>query len=647
METTLMESLVPKIGEKLTDEQVRLYKAVAKSCRHTIISMLKQSQSGHPGGSLSSIDYMTLLYSAIISQTGEKVVISHGHISPAAYSILAEMGLFNKDEVIKTFRKLGSVFEGHVTRHVKGIEYGTGPLGIGVSIGSAFAHAEKLNGTNNKVFTLMGDGEMQEGQFYEMLNYASKYNLNNLILFVDYNKVQLTASLEEVMPLHIPQIFKAAGWNVIETDGHDFPKMWEALSKAHEIISGPTVIIGETVMGKGVSLMENDGLNKKSTWHGNAPKPDDADIAIKELELSSEEKDALDQLKKIVKWEPKIPEFVESLTPLAIRTGEPRLYEPQDSIDSRTAYGQALLDLAKENQNILAISADLRGSVMTKFVASELSKQHLEVGIAEQHMVSLAGGLSLCGFIPFASTFGAFMSSRAKDQARVNDINMANVKMVATHCGLSVGEDGPTHQAIDDMTSFLGMFNTMVIEPADANQCDRIIRFIASHYGNFYVRMGRHKYPIITKEDGSPFYGTDYKYEYGKSDVIREGNDLTIVASGAVTYEAFKALEKIKENHPHLSIELVAVTSIKQFDQTLENSIIKTRKVVTIEDHNIISGLSSQLAHYILKKEIQVDTFTNLGVKEYQLSGKSQDLYEKVNISADAIYQTCLNILHK
>lgn len=647
MDTENSHDLLPALGEDLTDEQLAFLKAVAKSCRHTIISMLEQSQSGHPGGSLSTIDYLTLIYSFIISQTGEKVVVSHGHISPAVYSILAELNYIPKQEVIDTFRQLGSVYEGHVTRHVKGIEYGTGPLGVGVSIGCSFAQAEKYNKTNNKVFTLMGDGEAQEGQVYEMINYAHKYELDNLLLFIDYNKVQLTASLDDIMPLNLPEIFKAAGWHVLEVDGHDFSSMWKAIAEANEVKGKPTVIIGETIMGKGVSFMEAEGQGHKSTWHGNAPKPDQAGIALKELELTPEERTLAEKINHLTKWTPDLPEFVDSLTPIGINTGTPILYSSETMTDSRTAYGQALLDLAKNNREIIAISADLRGSVMTKFVASELSEQHFEVGIAEQHMVSLAGGFSLSGMIPFASTFGAFMSSRAKDQARVNDINRTNVKMVATHCGLSVGEDGPTHQAIDDMTSFLGMFNTMIIEPADPNQCDRIIRYIASHYGNFYVRMGRHKYPIITKEDGTPFYGTDYKYTYGKSDVIREGKDLTIVASGATIPEALQAINTLKESNPDYSIELVAVSSIKHFDQTLKESIAKTGKVLTCEDHNLQSGLSSQLAKYILKNKLDVWAFENTGVSEYQLSGKQKDLYEHVGLSANAIKKLCLKMLHK
>lgn len=608
--------------------------------------MLKQSQSGHPGGSLSSIDYLTLIYSNIISQTGEKVVISHGHISPAVYSILAEMGWIPKEEVINTFRQLNSVYEGHVTRHVKGVNYGTGPLGIGVSVGAAFAHAEKLQGTDKKVFTLMGDGEAQEGQVYEMMHYASKYKLDNLILFIDYNEVQLTASLEEIMPMNLPSIFKSANWNVLEVDGHDFAKMWGNLDQAYKS-DKPTVIIGHTVMGKGVDFMEKEGKDLKPVWHGNAPKPDAADQALSELELTEEETAQTEKVREMTEWEPPIPEFIDSLSPISINTGEPILYSSDDSIDSRTAYGKALLDLAKHNPEVIAISADLRGSNMTKFVAEELSKQHIEVGIAEQHMVSLAGGLSLSNFIPFCSTFGAFMTSRAKDQARVNDINKTNVKMVATHCGLSVGKDGPTHQAIDDMTSFLGLFNTMIIEPADPNQCDRIIRYIASHYGNFYVRMGRHKYPVITKEDGTPFYDTDYEYEYGRSDIIREGNDLTIVTSGAATHEALQAWEKLRRVSPELSIEIVAVSSIKKFDHTVTESIKRTKKVITVEDHNNFAGLSSQLARHLAVNNMETEIFESLGVHEYQLSGKAPDLYDKVGISSNGIIKTCQKLLHK
>lgn len=635
----------PRLGEKLTPEQLNFLHTFSKACRKSILEMVTTAQSGHPGGSLSCIDYLATIYSFIIGQTGEKVVVSNGHISPAVYSTLAEMGYIPKEEAVKTFRKAGSVFEGHITRHVDGVWYGTGPLGVGVSVASAFAKGEKLKFSEEKVFALVGDGECQEGQVHEMIHFSKQHNLNNLILFVDYNKVQLTASLKDIQDVDIRKMFEAGDWEVIEIDGHNYEEIWEALNKAYASTTKPVVILGHTIMGKGVPFMEETGQKHLADWHGKAPKPEQIADDLNTLTLTSEEEKSLTEFRETIKWHPTHANNPEKLSKLEVNTGTPRLYDAETLTDCRTAYGQALLDLAKLNPKIIALTADLKASVMTKFVADELPAQYIECGIAEQHMVSATGALSLDNFIPFCSTFGAFMSSRAKDQARVNDINYTNVKMVATHCGLSVGEDGPTHQAIDDMGSFLGFFNTMVIEPADPNQTDHVIRYIASHFGNFYVRMGRHKFPNITKESGEIFYDEKYKYEYGKSDVIREGSQLTIAATGAMIHEAIEAIKALKETNPEVSIELVAVSSIKKFDETLINSIKKTGKVITIEDHNTISGLGHQLAAYLQKTNLHTEKYQMLGVENYQLSGTAPELYRMTGLDSAGIQAKCLEML--
>lgn len=634
---------IPKIGENLTEDHKKFLEAFALSCRHSIIAMLKNSQSGHPGGSLSAIDYLTLLYTFVISQTSEKLVVSNGHISPAVYSALAELKIIPKDDVIETFRKIGSVYEGHITRHVDGIDYGTGPLGIGVSVAAGKAWSEKHNKTGRYSYGVMGDGEAQEGQVHEMILFANKFELDNLVIFVDHNDVQLTDSLKETMPIDIPAVFEAGGWQVIDVDGHSFEQMWDALDKAHEKNGKPKVIVGRTIMGKGVPFMEDDGRHHKPTWHGKAPKPDECDEILKGLVVSDEERALIDEFLPSVKWAPNHSEYQKVLTNVEVDVGEPIVHPVDEVTDCRGAYGKALLDLAKRNEKIVAATADLRGSVMTKFVAAELPEQHIEVGICEQHMVSMAGGLSLMGHIPFASTFGAFLTSRPKDQARVNDINNTNVKMVATHCGLSVGEDGPTHQAIDDKGIMAGHLNTRVIEPADPNQTDRIIRFVASKYGNFYVRMGRHKFNPIAKEDGTPFYDKDYVYEYGKCDVVREGSDLTIAASGACVTEALKAQEELKAAGK--SVEVVACSTIKDFDEVIEKSVDKTEKVLTVEDHNPYNGLSAGLARHLALKGIEIEKFESLAVTEYQLSGKPLELYAKAGIDAESIVKKANSLL--
>jgi transketolase len=639
-----MSITLPALGQELNEEQVKFLETFTKACRKSIIQMVTNAQSGHPGGSLSTIDYLATLYAFILGQTGEKVVISHGHVSPSVYSSLAEMGYINKEEVVRDFRKFGSDFEGHITRHVDGVWFGTGPLGVGVSVAAAFAMAEKLKGSDRKAYALMGDGEVQEGQVHEMIHFAKHHNLNNLVLFVDYNKVQLTASLKDTLDIDVKKTFEAGHWNVIDIDGHNYQEIWKALSDAQNS-DKPTAILGNTIMGKGVDFMQETGENHDPAWHGKAPKPEQIEGPLKALELNSEEQALLDDFRSnSISWKPEHAQFPELLSETETNTGTPIRYPADEVVDCRSAYGKALLDLAKNNKNVIALTADVKGSVMTKFVAAELPEQYIECGIAEQHMMSAAGGLSLSGFTTFASTFGAFLSSRPKDQARVNDINYCNVKMVATHSGLSVGEDGPTHQAIDDTGTFLGMFNTMVVEPCCPNQTDAIIRYVASHYGNFYVRMGRHKFPIITKEDGSLFFDENYKYEYGACHKIREGSDITIVATGACVNEALQAHKALAESSPELSVEIVAVSSIKQFDDTLLESIKKTGKVITVEDHNSLSGLGSQLALELTKKGIHTEAYKMLSVEQYQLSGKAPELYKAGGIDAEAIVKACKEI---
>ena len=648
----------PKIGQPLNKDHIEFLKILSKSCRNAIVAMTAKAQSGHPGGSCSVIDYLALLYAFIISQTGEDVIVSNGHVSPAVYSILAEMDYIPRQEVIDQFRKRGSIYEGHITRHVPGVRYGTGPLGVGVSAAIGIAMAEKLNEKNRRIFALAGDGECEEGQVYEMMHFASKYKLDNFTLFVDYNEVQLTDALDKVMPINLKAIFESADWNVLEANGHDYQSMWKGIGKSYQS-DKPTVILGHTVMGKGVSFMEPDGKAHKSTWHGIAPKPEQAEKELAgPLKITKEEEKMLDEFRKKVKWEPKDPAryHTDPLTPISgIQTGKPNILPAGTKADCRSAYGNALLDLARLNPNIVAITADLRGSVKTNIMGKEFPERHLEVGIAEQHMISCAGGLSLAGFIPFASTFGVFITSRAKGQARLNDINRTNVKMVATHCGLSVGEDGPTHQSVDDMGSFLGFFNTNILEPADANQTDHIIRYIASHFGNFYVRMGRHKFHVILKEDGTPFYDEKYKFEYGKADLLRTGDQVTVVASGSMVSLAVLVADKLSVaggisasgKKEKVSVEVIAISSLQRIDvDTLIPSLQKTGRLITIEDHNPYNGLATQINSVVAQEGLSV-LINNLAVRNYQLSGGTYELYDEAGIGANDLEEACLAMICK
>lgn len=628
----------------LTSEHLRLLELLSRACRHSILDMVTRAQSGHPGGALSSIDFLVLVYALRLVHSNEPIVVSHGHISPAVYSILAELGVLPKQEVLEGFRRPTGLYEGHVNRKVQGIHYGTGPLGIGGSVASAYATARTRKLTGNPddfVFLMMGDGEQQEGQVYEMMQFAAKEQLGNLILFVDYNQVQLSDSLENIMPVNIKGHYEAAGWQVLEANGHDFESMWAALETASQD-PRPSMILGHTIMGHGSPHMEGSGREYKADWHGKAPKPDDIQADLDLLRLKDDEQKELDAYLSQISVQIKTPGEPEIASKLNLDLGEPRLYKADDFTDCRSAYGDALLDLAKANPNVVALTADLGGSVKTTGVLKERPNQHFEVGIAEQHMVSLAGGLSLNGLIPFCSTFGAFMTSRAKDQARVNDINECNVKMVSTHCGLSVGEDGPTHQAIDDISSMAGFMHTWILEPADPNQCDRMIRYIAGHYGNVYMRMGRAKIPVILKEDGSPFYDLDYHFELGKADLLRKGSRATLVAAGPMVVRALEAAEALGGD-----IEVIVVSSFEPFDEaSIVESAKKTGHLLTIHDHHVASGL----AHFVNKALVNAGMalpVKHLGVDHYQLSGSSDELYEKAGLTVETIVKTVEELLSR
>ncbi len=622
----------PTLGQPLGADRLAFYEVFRQACRHDILHMVTNAQSGHPGGALSALDMLATLYCWRLTHTDEVLVVSNGHISPAVYALLAECGVIDRDEVVANFRKAGHPYEGHVTRHVPGIWFGTGPLGVGVSAASGFALAEKLKSTDRHVWAMIGDGEAQEGQIHEMALFAAKENLKNFTVLVDFNEVQLTDSLDAIVPIDIPAIFRAHRWNVLEINGHDPEAIWAAYHTATQS-DRPTCIVGQTVMGQGIEFMQATGEAKSSAWHGKAPKPDQAQPELDRLALTPDQEQILKNFQADRAFRPTLHPSPASLSPLqGLSAGTPRVYDAGTMTDCRSAYGAALADLAAANPTVLALTADVGGSVKTTGVKKDHPQQFIECGICEQQMVSLSGGLSLHGFVPFCSTFGAFMSSRAKDQARVNDINHANVKMVATHCGLSVGEDGPTHQAIDDMGSFLGMFDTHVIEPADANHCDRIIRYIGTHYGNFYVRMGRHKFPILLTEDGQPFFGPDYVYTYGRCDRLREGQSVTIVTSGALAGEALLARKASA-----IDAEIIIASSIKQFDDTLTASLRKTHRVITVEDHCAPSGLAAAVALHAAQQGIPLQHFQSVAVTGYQLSGTSAQLYAMAGIDSDGI----------
>lgn len=624
-------------AEQVDEKDIEYLKALAHKCRGDILKMTTLAGSGHPGGSMSSIEmYLTLYYFANVDPKDPKnpdrdrIIISHGHTSPGVYSALGNLGFFNIDEAIAYFRLAGSIFEGHVERYVPGVEWSTGNLGQGLSAGCGMALSAKLLKKDFHVFVVMGDGEQQKGQISEARRFAKKYNLSNLTVLIDYNKLQLSGPLSEIMPQNIKENYLSDGWEVIEVDGHDFKALYKAIREAI-YDNKPTAILAHTIMGKGVSFMEN-----KFEFHGRALKPDEYKKALEELGIE----DDLEKYKKMrEEFKPSGKHVIEPYS-INIDIGTPFTYEKDAKIDNRGAFGKALADLGKLNVGkegttpIAVVDCDLMESVRTHEFGKIAPENFFEGGIQEHNAATLAGALSSQGVITFFADFGVFGVDETYNQHRLNDINFTNLKVIVTHCGLDVGEDGKTHQCIDYIGAFRNLFGFKIIVPADGNQTDRVIRYVAKEFGNFLVAMGRSVTPIITDENGNPLFGGNYEFIYGKMDKVRDGDKAAIIACGPMVAKAVQVWEKLKEKG--IKVKVFNFTSPKEIDWNALSEAAKTGFVLTYEDHNIYTGIGSIIAEALLEGGYKVK-FKKLGVKEYGLSGKPDALYKFQGLDVDSV----------
>lgn len=631
--------LDPRRAE-LTEEELATLKRMRERCERHILSATTLAASGHPGGSLSALDALLVLYGMIRrdprdpdSPERDRVVVSIGHISPALYSVLAEYGYFDAADFLIGFRRLGSGFPGHVESVVPGVEWNTGNLGQGLSAGVGMAQVFKMDDKSNRVICLLGDGELQKGQIVEAMRYASKYRLDNLIALVDRNHLQICGSTEDVMPQSIRKLFESQGWRAIQIeDGHDHNAIFKALRTALRASSGaPTALIARTIMGKGVSFMEN-----APQYHGAALTETEYSAAMKELELDND----LDRWRRARSRPiPKRAIAVKKGIYPKIEPGEAELYSPETLADCRSAYGKALLSLGEANnvdgaRLIVGISCDLEGSVKMTAFKRRFPDCHFEAGIQEHHAATMAGAISREGKVPFFSTFGVFAVSEVYNQNRLSDFNGANLKIVATHVGLNVGEDGATHQCIDYLGLLRNLFRFSVFMPADPNQCDRIVRLVATTPGNFFVGMGRSKTPVITKEDGSPFFDLAYRFTPGRADTLRRGSKATIVTYGSLVPAAISAHEALREEK--IDVTILNMASLAPLDKESLLEAAKRGPILTVEDHHIDTGLGAMTATLFADEGIQVK-MARLGVRDYAGSGSPAELYMDNGLDAQSI----------
>lgn len=614
----------------------------ANDMRIDIVRMIAEAGSGHPGGSLSCADIMCALYFGGVlkhdpsnpdSADRDRFILAKGHAAPALYAALAHAGYFPREE-LGTLRKLGARLQGHPdSQLVPGVEVSTGSLGQGLSISSGLAAGLKIDQDDHAVFTLLGDGECQEGQVWEAAMFASHNKLDNLVAIVDRNELQIDGRTCDVCdPGDIGAKFQAFGWDACEVDGHDIDALIEVLTKAKADRSGkPHAVIAHTVKGKGVSFMED-----QAGWHGVAPNADQLAQALEDLHYDGNGPTFMD-----------VSEVVAPKATVEESQGEirqPKLIDPDSEgagqkKATRAAYGITLAALAEEGMSVAAVDADLSGSTTTgKFGAArpENKKRLFNAGIAEQNMVDVAAGLSLAGNVAFTGSFAVFGTGRAYDQIR-NTVcySKLNVKIAPTHAGISVGPDGGSHQMLEDINIMRGLPNMKVLVPADYAAAVAAIRLAAETPGPVYVRMGRASVPCVYEEGVQLAFGGAY--------VLREGSDATIAACGVEVEQALKAADMLEEDG--ISAEVIDAFSIKPLGaEAITASVGKTGCIVTAEEHSVLGGLGTAVAEVLAQQAPAPIEF--VGMRDcFGKSGSYEELSAYYGLDAVAIVEAVKRVI--
>lgn len=624
--------------DTLQNEHIQALDEAARLARTDALTMAFLANSGHPAGSFSSMEMYLSVY-AVANLTPENcnsydrdyVAICHGHTSPGAYAALGTYGFFDRLEAIAHFRQCGSPFQGHVERNVPGIDWGSGNLGQGLSAGVGFALAQRARGHQGRVYVLMGDGGQTKGQIAEARRIAAKEKLTNIVGLVDWNDIQISGHLAEVMPFNLRALWEADGWQVIECDGHSFKEIYFALRNAGSQAK-PTVLLCRTLMGKNGGVMEGT-----PEYHGKVPSLEEFEKIIKELGADPEAilKTAGDRRLAPSCYKGRKVDYFKAV----LDTGTPFDYEGTKS-DNRGAWGKALADVGRINYKtsgktpLLVFDCDLAPSVMTNEFKKTCPDAFVQCGIQEHATATVSGAAASAGVVSIWADFGVFGLDEVYNQQRLNDINHAGNKTVLTHVGLDVGEDGMTHQCIDYIGLLHNTFGWKLVVPADPNQTDRATRWMLTEPGCICLAMGRSKAPAITNEHGKLLFGGENTFEYGKAVKVRHGSKGAIFALGAMLAPTLEAARILSEQGTEVSVWSVSCPLV--VDENALKEASASGFILTIEDHNIKTGMGSILASSAAQLGLR-SRIKLLGVHRYGESGKSSDVYASMGLDFASI----------
>jgi transketolase len=496
-----------------------------------------------------------------------------------------------------------------------GLDMSTGSLGQGLSAGVGMALAARQSGAGFRTYVLMGDGESQEGQVWEAAHVAARYGLNNLVAILDYNRLQQfgwrEAGQSPASPIDDPAAKWAAfGWHVIEVDGHAHDELVDAFARAAEVKDRPVMLIAHTVKGKGVSFMENN-----PDWHAKAPNAEQLAAALAELGG-----DVTIPQEAVAPYQ--APHELLPTCPPALRWSPVVGAKPQAQ---RDVFGQHLADLAKGDRSILMLDGDLANSTKADLFAAQVPGQFLQMGIAEQNMVSVAAGLATCGFKPYISTFTSFVVKRALDQARVQVAQTHQpVRLVGSYSGLMTNRTGKSHQSIEDLAVMRAMPHMVVLAPADGVELAKTLEALQAYDGPAYLRINREAHRTI--------FDSSYDFKLGQAVVLREGTDVTIISTGVQTTRALEAAEQLEAEG--VSAYVLHLPTVKPLDEKAIVAAAKaTGKIVTCEEHVVAGGLGGAVCE-VLSEQHPVPV-KRLGLQDvFAESGGDDELLEKYGLTA-------------
>src|SRR5512132_4353729 len=575
--------------------------------------------SGHPTSSLSAAHLVAVLWSDHLrydvadpkSLANDRFVLSKGHASPLIFSVLKAVGAIG-DEQLLSFRRFGSPVQGHPAPlpEMPWIDVATGSLGQGLPIALGMALAMKMDAIPARVWCLMGDSEVAEGSVWEAMENASHHGADNLIAIIDVNRLgqRGPTMLQWDLETYAARA-RSFGWHPIEIDGHDVAAIDAAFTEA-EGSDVPAIVIAKTEKGHGVSFLAN-----QEGWHGKALSQEEADRAIAELGGPRD-----------VSVTPRKPEA--GLSPPA---DVPNVVLPvyAEAVATRKAFGETLAALVVRG-DVVAIDGEVANSTHTEDLQKVAPDRFVESYIAEQNMLGMAVGMQVLGKVVFPATFAAFLT-RAYDFIRMAAISRANIRLSGSHAGVSIGEDGPSQMALEDLAMMRAVHGSTVLYPSDPNQTARLVAEMADREGIIFMRTTRAATPVL--------YDASDEFQIGGSRVLRRGDDLAIVAAGITLHESLKAADKLIAEG--IDARVIDLYSVKPMDvDTLRAASEATGgRIITVEDHWSEGGIGDAVLEALSDDGELPPQVVRLAVREMPGSGKPAELLAAAGIDADHIAQ--------